>query len=174
MAYKRKTCKNCGKKIKKQGGKRSKKNKSNKKKTFKLYSVGGGCACGGNDVKLWGFGGGTGQIPIYPLENQSLNPNNFQIAGRNVPDMIMESKMGGGKKHRKKASKKTKRMTGGLALSVSDPILGSNPNQPITSFGTTTGAFDFYNLSNMSSSVNPAPYVQPVLQMYGSHNQPLV
>ena len=172
MAYKRKTRKNGGKKMKKRGGKQSRKQRRMSKKTFKLYNVGGGCACSGNDTKMWKFSGGN-SIELYPLADQDLNPQNFQLAGRNVP-MLKGGGKKGVRKNRRRTSMRMKKMTGGLALTVSDPILGSNPNQPITSFGTTTGAFDFYNLSNMSNSVNPAPYVQPVLQMYGSHNQPLV
>jgi hypothetical protein len=72
------------------------------------------------------------------------------------------------KKMKNYKNKKTKKFKGG------DFLLGNNPNSPITSFGTSSGAYDHYNLINANSSVNPAVYEQPIMKAYGDHNSPMI
>ena len=172
-----KSCKKCGYKIRKNTtSKKTQKNKKSTKK-YRLYKAGGGCGCN-NDLKPW-IGGDVEvvdvKIPVYALNNHEIDPidPNTQISARNLPDVI--SGGGKGKKQKKRSNKKrsnkkrsNKKTIGG------DALLGQNPNMPITSFGTSSGAYDFHNIMHLNNGVNPAPYVQPVLKMYGDHNNPLI
>jgi len=157
-----KTCKKCGLKW---GGsaKNKQRRRKNSTKKYRLRKIGGGCGCGGTDVKPWI--GGNNEIPAYPLNKHEFDPNSpsEMIASRNVPDIIS-----GGRKRKGRKTTKRRKMRGG------DFFLGNNPNMPILSFGTTSGAYDFDKHMNLQTGVDPAPYVQPVLKMYGDHNYPLV
>jgi hypothetical protein len=171
-----KSCKKCGYKIcKNTSSKKTQKNKKNTKK-YRLYKVGGGCGCN-NDLKPW-IGGdaeisGT-KIPVYPLNSHEIDPinPNTLISARNLPDIVLVG--GKGKKQKKTETKNKTNKKNNKKMKGGDALLGQNPNMPITSFGTTSGAYDFHNIMNFNNSVNPAPYVQPVLNMYGDHNNPLV
>jgi len=170
------SCKKCGYKIRKNtSSKKTQKNKKNTKK-YRLYKVGGGCGCN-NDLKPW-IGGdaeisGT-KIPVYPLNSHEIDPinPNTLISARNLPDIVLVG--GKGKKQKKTETKNKTNKKNNKKMKGGDALLGQNPNMPITSFGTTSGAYDFHNIMNFNNSVNPAPYVQPVLNMYGDHNNPLV
>jgi hypothetical protein len=57
---------------------------------------------------------------------------------------------------------------------LSDFFLGSNNGNVVSSFGNTPGVFDTNNILGLNQSVDPRPYIQPISQMYGAHNSPLV
>lgn len=175
-----KSCKKCGYKIRKNTtSKKTQKNKKNAKK-YRLFKVGGGCGCN-NDLKPWIGGdaeiGGT-KIPVYPLNSHEIDPLNPDtiVSARNLPDIV--SGGGKGKKQKKTETKKKNSKKENKSINKKtrggDALLGQNPNMPITSFGTSSGAYDFHNIMHLNNGVNPAPYVQPVLKMYGDHNNPLV
>ena len=171
----KKTCKKCGIKSR---TKTRKNKRTRKNRKYRLYKVGGGCGCGNNDVKPWL--GGENQVPNdnvvsqIPYNDSANDPNNSIMSSRNMPDIVSTANgvyMKGGKRRSNKRTKRTKRIQ---KMSGGDALLGSNPNMPIMSFGTTSGAYDFYDTMKGTNQVNPAPYVQPVLKMYGDHNYPLV
>lgn len=171
-----KTCKKCGMKLRKN----NKKNKSKKTRKYRLYKVGGGCGCGNNDIKPW-LGGNTPDHPVedntsgskinlYTYNDHALDPTNpnFIVSSRNLPDISAPDGIvvTGGKKRRSSKSRRSKsRISKNRKMKGGDAFLGSNPNMPILSFGTSSGAYDFYKTINATNQVNPAPYVQPVLKM---------
>lgn len=173
------SCKKCGYKIRKNtSSKKTQKNKKNTKK-YRLFKVGGGCGCN-NGMNPW-IGGDAEvvdtKIPAYPLNNHEIDPIDPStiVSARNLPDIVLGGKGKKQKKtHTKKKNSKKNRKSTNKKTRGGDALLGQNPNMPITSFGTSSGAYDFHNIMNMNNGVNPAPYVQPVLKMYGDHNNPLV
>lgn len=182
-----KSCKRCGLKVRRKRG-TSKNRKNNHKKNtkrYRLYKVGGGCGCGNSDMKPW-IGGenqdiDTGKIPGYTYNNLEIDPSSpgAIVSTRNLPDIVNAG--GGRSKRNNKMNRSAKNKKRSMKIRLSskkqlggDAFLGQNPNMPITSFGTTSGAYDFYNIEMMNNGVNPAPYVQPVSNMYGDHNYPLV
>ena len=126
---------------------KNKKPKNNTRKNKKTLKKGGNCGC---DKMKGGYGpasyqGGLDKYIYVYNTNTSANPSDpsQQIAGRFIK---------GGKR-------KSKKMKGG------DVLLGSSlSNNPITGFGTTSGATLYSNSIVGKPMVNPAAFSQPTLK----------
>ena len=143
----------------------------------------GGCGCNGSkEFSLLPFAGGDSiasyntDLPYSSYYQQNSLINDPTSAGviinsRNLPNM--SSTLGGKKNNKRvrKSRKYKKHISGG---GVSDLFLGSNPQNAFLSAATSPGILDSYNTVRMANDINPAPYIQPVLSMYGDHNLPLV
>lgn len=132
--------------------KRRSTSKKSSSKTLKRKQRGGGCPCelGVGGTKNENFlmtGGGYGSslqpIPLrnfYELNSYANDPSISAASSRNLPDM-----KGGRRRRNRKQS-------------------GGNSNV-IEYTGTTSGAFLGRNLINGVTTVDPAPYVQPTLNI---------
>lgn len=160
--------------------KRTRKNKKMKKTRKNRKIKGAGCGCQQNNSLTQGGGGflnpatydaGSTMVPTQNVI--PYNPYNLGAANiidptsphlgientRNFPDM-------------KGGRKKKNVQKGGFFLT--DPLLGANNGNIVTSFGNSSGVADAYNLMNVQTQPDPRPWVQPVAQFYGDHNKPLV
>jgi hypothetical protein len=122
-----------------------------------LY-LGGGCPCqlglGGNN-QTGGYGAASLQpIPLrsyYELNSLNNDPSVAAISSRNLPNFK-------GGKRSKRAKKTLKRIRFKIQR-------GGNPSA-IEYTGTTPGAFMGRDLINGTTVIDPAPYVQPTLNIY--------
>lgn len=168
-----------GKSMKKKASRRSTKRSTKRNRKNKLKLIGGGCGCNASSDKSTDpkpfFGGSSIAVNELNKFNQDPSVAPYAVSSRNLPDAPT---FAGGKKQRKSKSKqrKSKRMKGGMSFfsGLTDPILGATTNSPITAFGTTAGALSTGDILNGRAGVNPAVYEQPIMKMYGAHNQPMV
>jgi len=140
----------------------------NSKKQLKSKKVRGGCGCGGNahDVKPFEQaalikGGGDYFLPGYkepPSFNEvpirAFYSNNTYEPGTDVQGGQISSRllpnMSGGKKKKKLKVRFTKKMKGGVPMTisnlVSDPLLNGK-GDIITNYGSTSGGILGYNIT---------------------------
>ena len=148
---------------------------------------GGGCDCDSSKIITGGhcpcqdalkntppttlISGGTNPYfnlsttPYYSFNDHNQDPQD--------PLYLQNARLlkGGRKSKKSKKSKKNKKMIKG-GIGYSDFLLGENNNH-ILSFGTTSGASLGSDLTMGKHIVDPAPYVQPVIE-FGNHNRVLV
>jgi hypothetical protein len=136
---------------------RSKKNvrKNKKHVTRSRKYKGGECPC----KKSWVGGYGAPSFQSFDqLPRGSYAPINGTAS---LSDPVSARNIVGGRGKRVRFSKKNRIIRGGATDGVS-------------SYGNLSGVSDVKNMMTLSQPVDPAPYVQPVLQLYGAHNYPLV
>ena len=147
---------------------------------------GGGCGCAGSSGKLPFFSGGAdfgsasfANVPIksyYPLNHLDNDPLRSQISARNLPNAVS----GGGSRRKKAGKKGGKKSKYGKKITLrrlkggSDYSLGNQSTNPITNFGSTIGSSDMSKLLYGNYTGDSAVYNQPINNLYGSHNPPLV
>ena len=136
---------------------RSKKNvrKNKKRVTRSRKYKGGECPC----KKSWVGGYGA---PSFQSFDQLPRGSYATVNGTvSLSDPVSARNIVGGRGKHVRFSKKNKVIYGGATDGV-------------TSYGNLSGVSDVKNMMTLSQPVDPAPYVQPVLQLYGAHNYPLV
>jgi len=142
-----------------------KKTKINKKRarSIKSRKMKGGC-CSCNKPLFGGYGAASFQSFKQLPENSYYLPNDYKndqsnpsYSARNDPTALFK----GGKKNKH------------VRFSRKMLLRGGNYNG-VTGFGTTNGTYKYYDMINFKNSVDPAPYIQPTINVNGPHNVPLV
>jgi len=132
------------------------KNKRRPKTVKRNLYLGGGCPCQlGLQGQTGGYGAASLQpIPLrsyYEMNSYSNDPSVATISARNLPDI--------------KGGKRTKRAKKYLKRIKYKVQKGGNPTV-IEYTGTIDGAILGRELINGTTVVDPAPYVQPTLNIY--------
>jgi hypothetical protein len=127
--------------------------KLNKKRGSRSMKYRGGeCPCKNKTF------GGYGQ-PSFKSFDQIPTSSVIPVNSQSGPTNPISSRMLGGEKH-VRFSKRDKIIRGGF--------------DGISSFGNLAGVSDLKNTMNLTQTVNPAPYSQPILNLFGENNVPLV
>lgn len=145
---------------------------------FNGLKKGGDCGCG---KKLTGGQAGLSPVPfIVPQQNmipfnKEDNLANYSLSARNLKGGKTMCKQNGCKKNECKHSNNRKK--GGSIMnmfnSASNAVTGASSNG-VLSFGTIPGADTATKILYGVPLNNPSTWVQPVQQVYGQHNSPMV
>jgi hypothetical protein len=147
------------------------------RRTYKKKTKGGDCGC--NNKEISGGSIFLQDVPIrafYPVNDHMNDPNSPLHSGglmdsERLAGSYSKPTFGGkGKKTNKRRKQK-----GGFSFNIPNLLLGSGSQMDVvTSTGTGAGLARSTGTLYETSQVNSSPVVQPVLNHYGNHNQPLI